>query len=307
MEREHKIQIWINAALLLFFGALFIIGTFTDEAVAGAIYSPGNTVVAVITALGLYPFTAAAMLFIGSLYERAVHCEKSKPVKVLLCGLCCLLALAGGITGGYSLLEKNSFGFLFPALNKNIPAILAVSVIFVCPMFVFGYRAAKNTRDKLLAKRVIGLIVILLISIIAMQVLKHSFTRPRFRTVAVGYEGIGFVPWYTPFPGSAELSELYGLNGDEFLSFPSGHSILSVCTMFILPCLSWLFPKLKDKQVTLFWAGLIFGVIIMFTRMVLGAHYLSDVSAGAIIGTVLSLVFTFIQIRISGSERQSLS
>lgn len=307
MERKHKYQIWTNVAILLFFGVLFIIGTLTDEVIAGAVYLPGNTAVAVVTSLGLYPFTAASMLFIGALYERAVHCGKSKPVKVLLCGLCCLLALAAGIAGGYSLLEKNSFGFLFPALNKNIPAILAVSVIFVCPMFVFGYRAAKNTQDKLLAKRVIGLIVIFLISIIAMQVLKHSFTRPRFRTVAAGYDGIGFVPWYTPFPGSAELSELYGLNHDEFLSFPSGHSILSICTMFILPCLSWLFPKLKEKQVMLFGVGLVFGVIIMFTRMVLGAHYLSDVSAGAIIGTVLSLAFTLVQIRISGKGSRGLS
>jgi membrane-associated phospholipid phosphatase len=37
----------------------------------------------------------------------------------------------------------------------------------------------------------------------------------------------------------------------------------------------------------------------MFTRMLLGAHYLSDVSAGAIIGVLSSIACAAIQLRIS--------
>ena len=39
--------------------------------------------------------------------------------------------------------------------------------------------------------------------------------------------------------------------------------------------------------------------LIMFTRMLLGAHYLSDVSAGAIIGVLSSIACAAIQLRIS--------
>ena len=69
--------------------------------------------------------------------------------------------------------------------------------------------------------------------------------------------------------------------------------------MYILPSLSWIFPKLKDKQILLILVGFVFGVAIMLTRIILGAHYLSDVSAGAIIGILLSLVYTFMQQQIS--------
>ena len=47
-----------------------------------------------------------------------------------------------------------------------------------------------------------------------------------------------------------------------------------------------------------------FGLVIMLTRMILGAHYLSDVSMGSMIGTVLSTAYTIIQLRISGKHKQ---
>ena len=130
-------------------------------------------------------------------------------------------------------------------------------------------------------------------------------TLPRFFAVAAlaaGVGGIGFMPWFTPFEGSAQLAELYDINADEFLSFPSGHSILSVSAMYILPSFMWLFPKLKGKYFPLALSGVMFGIIIMTTRMILGAHYLSDVSMGAIIAAVLGLVNTIIQQRISAKE-----
>ena len=134
--------------------------------------------------------------------------------------------------------------------------------------------------------------------------LKGVFNRPRYRTAVLGYKGVGFVPWYTLFEGAESYVTLYGINADEFRSFPSGHSILSISAMYILPSLSWLFPMLRDKQLLLEIAGLMFGIIIMLTRTILGAHYLSDVSAGAMLGTLLSLVYTVIQQRISKSENK---
>lgn len=59
------------------------------------------------------------------------------------------------------------------------------------------------------------------------------------------------------------------------------------------------FPKLKEKALQLSTGGFFFGVLIMITRMILGAHYLTDVSAGAMIGITLSLVHILIQHRIS--------
>ena len=100
------------------------------------------------------------------------------------------------------------------------------------------------------------------------------------------------------------MIEKYGIGAGEFRSFPSGHSILSISMVFILPSMSWFFPKLKEKKILLGVIGLLFSMIVMFTRLILGAHYLSDVSAGAIIGTVLALIYTFIQNAMEKSLKQ---
>ena len=75
----------------------------------------------------------------------------------------------------------------------------------------------------------------------------------------------------------------------------------------ILQSLSWFSTKLKDKKILLGVIGLLFSVIIMFTRLILGAHYLSDISVGAIIGSVLALVYTFIQNAIDKSAARQHS
>ena len=285
LKKEYREQLLFNVIVLLFFGVLFFAGTFLDEDVARTLFSSNNTVVAVITSFGAVPFFMAPVLFLGVLYERTVHSDRGKAVKVILCIICAVLALFVGFVGGGAITDRNSFAMLFPSAYRNFPIIAVVSIIL--------------SQDKLLAQRIIGLLIILLLAFIAMQGLKYTFNRPRYRTVVLGYDGIGFVPWYNRFEGASEYSELYGIDGDEFLSFPSGHSILGVSTMYILPSLSWIFPKLKKHQLLLVMTGFMFGLIIMFTRIILGAHYLSDVSAGAIIGTVLSLAYTIIQLRIS--------
>ena len=299
LKKKNTIQIWLNISMLAFFGALFIIGTFNDEAIAGALFSPDSIPAAAITSTGVYPFFTAPVLFAGALFERSLHSGKSKSGKVILCTLCVIIAAFVGFIGGGALSDRNCFGMIFPAIARNIPVVVALSVIFEFPMFLVGYHFAKRSDDKLLVKRIIGLLVILLIAFVTMQVLKNVFHRPRYRTAVLGYEGIGYVPWHTRFTGSEGYVTEYGINADEFRSFPSGHSILSISAMYILPSLSWIFPKLKDKQILLILVGFVFGVAIMLTRIILGAHYLSDVSAGAIIGILLSLVYTFMQQRIS--------
>lgn len=302
MKKTYSRQILFNIAALLFFGVLFFVGTFFDEEIAKTLYSPDNTAVALITSTGVIPFFTAPVLFCGALYERAVHSSQGKPVKAILCAVCILTALFVGFIGGGAIADRNCFGMIFPSIVRNIPVIAVISVIIEYPLFFVGYHFAKKTDDKLLVKVLIILLVLLLLEFAGMRVLKQIFNRPRFRTVFLGYDGIGFVPWHMPFEGAAEYAELYGLNGDEFSSFPSGHSILSISSMYILPSLSWIFPKLKNKQIPLMLCGFLFGIVIMFTRMILGAHYLSDVSMGGMIGTAVSLAFAIIQLRIAAKQ-----
>ena len=79
----------------------------------------------------------------------------------------------------------------------------------------------------------------------------------------------------------------------EFRSFPSGHSILSTCMVIALQSLSWISVRLRDKQLKLGLLGFGISFAVILSRVILGAHYLSDVSAGALIVSVLALFYTY--------------
>ena len=77
---------------------------------------------------------------------------------------------------------------------------------------------------------------------------------------------------------------IYGFDWFEhsshYLSFPSGHTNTIVAAMTIL--FFW-FPKYR-----LFW--LMTGVLVAFSRVILGKHYLSDIIAGAFVA-ILFIIF----------------
>lgn len=79
-------------------------------------------------------------------------------------------------------------------------------------------------------------------------------------------------------------SGLYGFDlfriGYEFNSFPSGHATTAFA---IAVTCSFIFPKYR----ILFF---LFAVTVAFSRLVLNAHYLSDVIAGACLGTATSIL-----------------
>ncbi len=305
MKKNCFNLVFFYTAVLFVFGALFLTGTFCDESIAAFLFTPDNTGMKVLTSLGVYPFFAVLVLLFGALFERVFSSRLGRSAKSALCFVCVLLSLLTGAIGADVFLGNDCFGSVFPALNGNIAAISAVCIVGVYPLFFLGFKLARGVDDRLLAKRIVGLIVIMISALVTMLTLKNVFHRPRYRTVVLGYEGVGFVPWYTPFRGASDYIKTLGIDKGEFRSFPSGHSIISVSLIYIVQSLTWFFPKLRSRSVWLSASALMFGVVIMLTRMVLGAHFLSDVSAAALIGTMFSLVHTLIQSRITAGEEHA--
>jgi undecaprenyl-diphosphatase len=67
-----------------------------------------------------------------------------------------------------------------------------------------------------------------------------------------------------------------GHMGSDYQSFPSGHTATSVAAAIVL---SQLFPRWRAEFA-------LFALLIAFSRILLDAHYLSDVIAGAAVGTI---------------------
>ena len=297
-DREFNRLIIFNVSVLIFFGILLLIGTFFDETISRGIYSPDNLIARMITTLGTVPFFFMAVFFIGCLLERIFHSGLGKVVRYALFALCSLLGLVVGFFGVGAFLDRDCLGSFFPVLDRNTPVIAVLAIVATPILLRLGYLMAGTTDDKMLVRRIIALLILLGLSYLALYEFKNVFHRPRFRLVVSGIDGIGYTPWYTPFPAFQSFIDSLGINATEFRSFPSGHSILSTSCVFTFQSLSW-FPKFKGKdKLALGAAGLIFAIVIMFTRVILGAHYLSDVSAGAMISTLLALVYTIVQKQI---------
>ena len=104
----------------------------------------------------------------------------------------------------------------------------------------------------------------ILLSGIVTQILKHIIGRPR----PVLYNGF-------------ELKSLDIIQFDsKWHSFPSGHTATIFAFIF---CMIFLFPKIKNALITI-------AIIIASTRVIVGAHFISDIFGGALVA-YLSTIF----------------
>ncbi len=103
----------------------------------------------------------------------------------------------------------------------------------------------------------------ILLSGIVTQILKHIFGRPR----PVLYNGF-------------ELKSLDIIQFDsKWHSFPSGHTATIFAFIF---CMTVLFPKIKNILITI-------AIIIASTRVIVGAHFISDIMGGILVAYLSSI------------------
>ena len=104
----------------------------------------------------------------------------------------------------------------------------------------------------------------ILFSGIAVQIFKHILGRPR-----------------PPLFHSNNLSTIDIFNFDSrWHSFPSGHTATIFAFIF---CLIFLFPKIKNILITI-------AIVIASTRVIVGAHYVSDIFGGALVAYITSIL-----------------
>ncbi|MBQ7739690.1 MAG: phosphatase PAP2 family protein [Eubacterium sp.] len=118
---------------------------------------------------------------------------------------------------------------------------------------------------------------VMFVQIGAIEIIKALWGRVRFRDLKgeVNYES--FTAWYHP----------NGINGNK--SFPSGHTA-SAAMSYLLMLMPNVSEKWEKRKVLCFILPLIFTSVVAFTRLVMGAHYLSDVTMGGTIGFTVTII-----------------
>ena len=98
-----------------------------------------------------------------------------------------------------------------------------------------------------------------------------------------------FMPWWKL--GISLKSKLVadGVSSDEFRSFPSGHTGCAACAMLtiLLPTLG---KRLRGKERLCLCIGLAWTLIVAVSRLMMGAHFLTDVTAATLLTLGVSIL-----------------
>ncbi len=281
------------------FVVTFIIGTFTDHRIAPFLFHDNDLGALIVSTVGIYIFCTFYAFFFGALLSQAVNLPKEHKRRTLYITLTIVLGSVTLLICGGSVLDINNLGGIFPQVERNVPQMIIMLVVGLLPISAIGYKACKKRTDALLAKHLILVLSAMTISFFLYELVKMGLPRPRYRLVARGHEGVGFHRWYDPIKNKAELIARHNINKDDFKSFPSGHTSNSIMNLTLFPALGLVYPKLREKKMFLLVLGLCVGIAVLLSRMFLGAHFLSDVSCGGFIASVVSAVYYRLYRKIS--------
>ena len=277
--------------LLIIIGVLlvgFILGSFLDLQINQAIYSDQDGFGLFMASFGVYP-CYAGLAFIGGGFLSTTLRRKDMHIVVKIVSFA--LSAAAYVMAIYLC------GKEWPSPNGYDTPHLAwlsylIAAIVFAGVFVGAFFVCKKGDPKYLWTVLLVMTAVFVIALLpAGFVIKLFIHRPRYRYAVRG--GLtSFYNWWQMFPeyknyiSSAENPIfVFGkeITKEEFKSFPSGHSGTGMIMAMFLPFASYFFPKLKGKEVMLFYIGAGWGFLMMFSRLLCGAHYLTDTCMGSLI------------------------
>ena len=289
-------------------GVVFILGLVFDLTISKALFEPTNGFGRFWEAFAEVPAFSVGCF---GLCLIAFHHPKPSVVvhRILFIGG---LVLAAGVAV-YCGIHNNKYLMRAFMLNYGTGIKILVIVLISLLTFALGFFPARLIKKERSGEAfLLGIFIIALFacSLLLMQALKMIWFRPRFRTLvalqdagAISSVDAFWLPvWKPQFFTSfkkyevggeygftqeqiAKAVELLGITKwgkDEFYSFPSGHT-MNTLAMISLCYVPRLFEKADGKKNLSLFIRLgvyAFAIMIAFTRILRGAHNLTDVSFG---------------------------
>lgn len=293
MFKGRKYEYLIPVSIIFAFAIIiFALGNVYDNSFAEYIYNRNHLKMSVFSTV----FCLIGPLitnFFGAFSSVALFLtsnRKSKFWTVILK----IYAIAGFLmTSYFAYTSGTEFISYLRTDNERLKAALdyltfAIIVFMDAIVLYFTYKKLQTMdKNKVFWVALIMLIIIGFIAILG-EVIKYLASRPRPRLIFSDPE-YGFKEWY-------QWNPFYGFKVKECKSFISGHSNNGAAVITLLPLFLSL-TKLSEKKyfvpVSVSIGGLYWAVIVL-SRLLALAHFLTDVAAACIISIVFQIIILFV-------------
>lgn len=261
-----------------------IVGTFFDYQISEMLFNPQSIFGMLFASYGQLP----AMLCFSVSGLLLIKIKKSDWLSSLLC-------IAGFVVlTSFAVLGITLDPMLYiPNMSLGISLLIAVCIVILTDGLIWKY--SDSTDRKQIKVFIYILLGTVLTEIILINMLKIPWARPRMRMLAVQPQAV-FQPWWVIGCEMKEFLITLGVAAEEFKSFPSGHSGNAACAILlcVLPLIS---QKCRGKETLLFMIGAGFMLIVAFSRLIMGAHFLSDVTVGMSITFIIENIVVYVFIK----------
>lgn len=273
LTKDKKISLISHTIVLSIAAALLIVASFYDLAINHALSNSESVYGLLFVSLGEFP-AYIILPMCGVIWFYADLGIKDRRLLIVARVASAFLVWLGFFIWG-------AMGSRITESPKVIELSALYSILFAFFTLLLG-KYLKINFTKYVRFAVFALFV-MLVSLVVIRLIKIGWGRMRYRDMLKVGDFTGFTPWYIP----------NGYNGNT--SFPSGHTA-SACNIFIFVVLF----KGKRRYIAN-GVALLFVVLTMFSRIVVNAHFLSDV----LIGGLVSYLCYFI-IRLLFERKKSI-
>lgn len=319
---NNKSFIVFSAIYYAVFAVLMVVGSIFDLSIGKAIFNPGNSFAEIMESFGQFVYwgmwgPAFTVIFlcrrdlnesldvIGKVFPfiKPVQNTDGKLYKI------CNSAVKIITTAGFFVLTVVGWKKLIQNVTKNIllnmgkenlgeAVYFAISTVAAVISIVLFSRINRKTLKKLEAAALAGVLFGILcklteeckpitqrVRIREMVAYSNGFLNekglsegkysPLTRSMVEKTDFSAFTPWY-------KIGDAMGIY-NRADSFPSGHTVYS-CTLFMSYFLCVISEKLKKFAPAALCIAFVYVGVMGCTRMVTGAHYLTDVASAALFG-----------------------
>ena len=299
-------------AVVLFvvvFAGLLIAASFTDlevskiltkNALADGEYLSHDVFGVTFEAFGSSPIYILAGVCVVLLMLYVWRTLKLRPMREIICAV----LLAGSVVA-YWFFFDDMLGYVGEHAelerygNEYVQTVMTVLSV-ICALMASGISLAafsriKDETLKKLMKFVLAFVIMAVVANLLIMIIKDPVGRMRYRAMnsELGQSLGGFANfqnWYESRGGQPEeLSKLFEemyFASDAFKSFPSGHTCAAGMTYALIMLPDVLGTKNKGLRALCWIFPVVFTGIVAVSRIVVGAHFFSDVLMGGTIAFV---------------------